>query len=362
MHRRTHTKVGRTSKIGRQRIARCNAPGGVVLEETKGTAKGAGTAGVATGFWCETQWFRDADEHAEALRRWDQRYEQLSSGRFEGRISQTWLEGIQIFHETTREVVDQAGSAWPGAVTVGLVRASSDSASFVARSVAPGDGFIFGSPGEFCLRTARRFEVIGLSVPASMLNAFAQKSGDFQGRSWDSLQPAQLSRSEPLKVLHSLCGTYFDVVSQDRQAFSQQAARSSVRDQLLAALTDLRDAQTVDEPASGQRRKLVKEVERLVRERCSSPVTALELCQTLRVSRRTLQYSFQQELGVSPLQYLRAIRLNGVRRELKFSFPGARVWEVAARWGFWHQGQFARDYRAMFGELPSQTLRSGGPR
>jgi len=36
--------------------------------------------------------------------------------------------------------------------------------------------------------------------------------------------------------------------------------------------------------------------------------------------------------------------------------PEAGVAEIANAWGFWHMGQFARDYRFMFGELPSETL------
>jgi len=32
--------------------------------------------------------------------------------------------------------------------------------------------------------------------------------------------------------------------------------------------------------------------------------------------------------------------------------------DVASRWGFWHMGQLAADYRKHFGELPSETLRS----
>ncbi|GHU15365.1 hypothetical protein AGMMS50225_28560 [Betaproteobacteria bacterium] len=33
------------------------------------------------------------------------------------------------------------------------------------------------------------------------------------------------------------------------------------------------------------------------------------------------------------------------------------VGDIAARWGFWHLSHFAADYKEMFGELPSDTLR-----
>lgn len=82
-----------------------------------------------------------------------------------------------------------------------------------------------------------------------------------------------------------------------------------------------------------------------------------ELCQAARVSERTLQYSFLEYFGVTPKTYLKAIRLNGVRKSLRRADPATTtVTEVAGQWGFWHMGQFAADYRKQFDELPSQTL------
>ena len=58
-----------------------------------------------------------------------------------------------------------------------------------------------------------------------------------------------------------------------------------------------------------------------------------------------------------PARYLRRRRLNGVRGEFR-SPDGApaRVTDIAMRWGFWELGRFASEYRALFGELPSDTL------
>lgn len=75
------------------------------------------------------------------------------------------------------------------------------------------------------------------------------------------------------------------------------------------------------------------------------------------VSVRTLHAAFQDQLGQSPMAYVRQIRLIRVRAELLASDPQkARVTEVALRWGFVHHSRFAQQYRDQFNELPSVTL------
>ncbi len=76
------------------------------------------------------------------------------------------------------------------------------------------------------------------------------------------------------------------------------------------------------------------------------------------ISRRSLQQGFQQHIGVSPMAYLRQVRLARVHEELRTATPGeVNVTEVAFRYGFVHLGRFAGAYRARYGCPPSQTLR-----
>lgn len=83
-----------------------------------------------------------------------------------------------------------------------------------------------------------------------------------------------------------------------------------------------------------------------------------ELADTVGVSLRTLSNAFREQLGVSPRYFIRAYTLNAARRALRMGEPGGvKVSEVAARLGIWEWGRFARDYRQLFGELPSETLR-----
>jgi AraC-like DNA-binding protein len=86
--------------------------------------------------------------------------------------------------------------------------------------------------------------------------------------------------------------------------------------------------------------------------------TAAELAAIAGVGVRVLQEAFRQHVGLSPLTYLRRMRLDGVHAELSRGDPWqVSVSEVAFRWGFTHLGRFAGAYRARFGVLPSHTLR-----
>lgn len=76
------------------------------------------------------------------------------------------------------------------------------------------------------------------------------------------------------------------------------------------------------------------------------------------VSWRTLDRAFKERFGITPKQYIVAIRLAGARRSLLTPSPGTRITDVANDWGFWHLSRFASDYERMFSELPSATLRS----
>lgn len=125
---------------------------------------------------------------------------------------------------------------------------------------------------------------------------------------------------------------------------------------LLAAEHPWRDE--LADPAGPVRPAPVKRATDAVRARPEHPFTTSELAALARVSVRRLQESFRQYVGMSPMAYVREVRLERVHEELRAGDPdGLSVGEVAWRWGFTHPGRFAAQYRARFGETPSRTLR-----
>ena len=87
-------------------------------------------------------------------------------------------------------------------------------------------------------------------------------------------------------------------------------------------------------------------------------ITAADIAAAAHVSIRAVEYAFRRHLGTTPTGYLRRARLHHAHRELLAADPttGVTVTEIAARWGFYHPGRFARHYRAAYGRTPYQTL------
>lgn len=91
----------------------------------------------------------------------------------------------------------------------------------------------------------------------------------------------------------------------------------------------------------------------------SETITMDELAEVVGASVRTIQQGFRDELGVSPMAYVRDRRLERARQELfdAQASDGVTVTAVAEHWGFNHLGSFAVLYRRRWGESPSETLR-----
>lgn len=81
-----------------------------------------------------------------------------------------------------------------------------------------------------------------------------------------------------------------------------------------------------------------------------------QLCGLTGVSERTLQYAFRDKYKVSPGEYIKAVRLNDVKRELFLSKgQNINISTFAGKYHFWHMGQFAKDFKTQFGILPSEV-------
>ena len=89
----------------------------------------------------------------------------------------------------------------------------------------------------------------------------------------------------------------------------------------------------------------------------TEPLRLAEIAFASGSSVRSLQSGFMQFKGMSPMEYLRMIRLSGVKAEIASGPSDKKISDIAYSWGFVHLSSFAAFYQKAFGETPSETRR-----
>ncbi|MFI5611925.1 AraC family transcriptional regulator [Amycolatopsis sp. NPDC051903] len=102
---------------------------------------------------------------------------------------------------------------------------------------------------------------------------------------------------------------------------------------------------------------VVEQARQWLEEHHAEPVTVADVARASGLGPRQLQAQFRRKLDTTPTAVLRDIRLGRAHQALLTAGGGETVAEIAYSCGFTHLSRFAQEYRARFGELPSQTAR-----
>jgi AraC family ethanolamine operon transcriptional activator len=136
-----------------------------------------------------------------------------------------------------------------------------------------------------------------------------------------------------------------------------EAQQWEIAIELLTAAGNPNRYRSIDNASA--RSKAIKLALAYIEDHKHDAITVQDICQHTGIAWRTLERGFKERFGIPPKAYLRQQRLSAVRAELLKANKGTgRISNSANAWGFWHMGQFARDYKKLFGELPSATLKN----
>lgn len=131
---------------------------------------------------------------------------------------------------------------------------------------------------------------------------------------------------------------------------------SLVRGFLLAAEHSYRNALLGREPSVTPR--AIRAAVDVIEAEAHLPLTLSSIAARSQVSVRSLQQGFRRHLGMSPMSYLREVRLHRAHQDLVESDPSTvTVASVAYGWGFTNLGRFAAAHTARYREPPAKTLR-----
>lgn len=293
----------------------------------------------------------DIFEHANALPGWRQRYDQLSCGRLEGWLDVAQAGEVQLFRERLNQQVVQHIRLPQDAINilVPLAWPQEDEQGAIAERCAT----VLATHDEYRVFTPAGMDVLCLSIPHATLRGLLDEPvlealTELTRPRRVCLPPRQLAQG--IVMLESVMASVPTGAPVQWSNLDRSLILLAV--QWLERVIDLPQQR----PAPSTRGYIVDRCHQWLIEDPSAAPSVLELCQRLKVSRRTLQYSFQSVAAVTPVQYLRSVRLNGAHRALKQD-PHVNIADIAERWGFGHSSYFTLEYQKLFNELPSAAQR-----
>lgn len=301
--------------------------------------------------------FDDFDALAESAQQWEVDFRLLDSGGFRGEMVQVAAPSGLLIRCRMSGGVQQLGAVPVGCRTLGIPMAGCSPHHWRGKVLTEDHLLMFPPSGELDSRSYTGFQFYPLSVPETVLARLAEQleldwvaSGEERVVRCDARRMDQLRQRAAEVIL--VCATGLDGARQNEL--------DRLMEELVVDLLCALDAGEVDRgrPMARARREALDKVIGVVESDSNEAWRVSELCELAGVSRRTLQYAFEERYGVSPKQYLKARRLVEVKRQLQAAADKRiPVSEVASRFGFWHKGQFAADFKSHFGCLPSQVAR-----
>ena len=288
----------------------------------------------------------DIGHHSE----WEFDFRQLDPGPSTTSVNIRASSRVTLVEFNFDRSFHQLGCSPTGSITFGLPVTPIIHSWRGAKIDTP--GFVnFGTGSEFDCVTSPGFVGLCVSISTPLLARVSDQLGlSFPD---DLLRRTMLPVRRRTPALFQLSGFARVLLHRDYAPFGDLQ-----EDDLVAGLISAAsDAEEFDDRSefSARARAVTKAVE-LMQVQLGDGLSIGQLCVESGASLRTLSRGFQERFGIGPKAYFNQLRLVRVRSDLMRKSATYSVADAANKWGFWHMGQFAKDYHRMFGELPSETL------
>lgn len=312
------------------------------------------------------QSFELFEQLSEAAVGWEMDFRQLSATQSPFFLEQFATSQMLYSRASFGSHFHQKGGPAPGFRTFALGAQGCSDFRWCGEAVNRQSLIVLPADGEFESVSSPGFDIYTFSLSYDLLeqtarHQFQRPLAEFLGSCGQVCHQARAQ----LRELRSL----LDLLSRDINHFSglaqspQGSGRSAIErmeQQLAWLVLACLDRGETRQPCGARSKRMLTLAHAL--EVIDSPVlrelTVPELVSRVGVSRRTLEYAFQDRLGVSPSNYLKARRLKLLHQDLLAADRTcSSVQSLSLQHGFRHLGQMAGDYHQLFGELPNATLR-----
>lgn len=264
---------------------------------------------------------------------------QLRSGPLRARRIHVRLgSSILLFHSTNLPV--RTRTSLKNGLVAFTAFGPRAAGTFNGLPCGPGRLLMTASGVEVEIVVAGGYESVALLVPPDELRAHLR--GRHRDDGFRQPEGVESLRSCPDAVqgLYGLVRRLVDVAARQPVVFdeprTQAVAQADLMEALLAALGSAGHPESTPRDLTRQAHsRIVRATEDYAMAHLSERLYVTDLCEAAGISERTLQYAFKEVMGLTPVAYLKQLRLHRVRRALRAAtHRSTTVTAVALRWGF----------------------------
>ena len=305
--------------------------------------------------------FQDVHQHATSVHGWGQTYSQISAGPLQSSLAQVSTAKSHLFRELINQRVVQHGCAPQDKICFAVPMAISGTARVQGREADDKCIFVLRGGEEFMFHMPMAMDMLSITFDRDTFENAVAEAPWASGIDALLRQPVVHVPKQRLANSRRRLETLFNAATSaseiDDSADTGQLIEQEMLNELLRLISDP-NCDRAQRHGSSSRSFIVEKCHQWTITEAAHAPSVVDMCKRLKVSRRTIQNSFQSVTETNPVNYIRCIRLNGVRRELMASSSTElSIGDAAARWGFFHLSHFASEYQDLFQELPSQTKR-----
>ena len=303
----------------------------------------------------------DIEEYNQIVNPWDVILRQTSPGQFHGRMEYLQVNGIIVYREHWSQSVLATGATPPGYFMFANTLLPEKRTDWCGQVVGH-SSLAYGHPGcETHFATPKASRHVVILIPDHLMRSYFGK---------EAIEAVLANQCHHLDGIRQGASTLIPGVNRMIDSYQKRPELLSdvqecqaIESQLLAEVAKIfpPDTGKAHRPGPKPRREAFRRAVELGDD-LKYKITVPEFAALTGVSQRTLELAFKEAVGITPRKYLRWRRMQTAHHNLLAQGPlSTRVTDVAAHWGFTELGRFAVEYKRLFGESPSQTLRNRRP-
>ena len=294
------------------------------------------------------------------LNDWEADYLQFGTGKFHATFNLYASTGIRITDQyCNREMVISA-SPPPKHTALFLPLNPGHKGILQGKSLGAGDAALIGPESETFYRSPGDLRMMVVTIPVSRLKQAIEAATDDKSHQLSAETRVFTLTDDTLSRLAKNMNCALEIAETTADQAEVNVCLQEIEQDIVTTLSlALTNPEPPEKGAQGRRNRLgyVKRARRFIEANLSSPLGLETLSQVAGASQRTLEIAFREIFNITVVQYIRNRRLIAINRLLLHpQYTETSVSKLARTYGFNHMGRFALNYRALFGESPSDTL------